>query len=67
MKRRPALSTAIIVALLAAVAVVVARPALSAATPVRIMPLGDSITAGPGVLARPALEPAADERRSRTP
>jgi lysophospholipase L1-like esterase len=40
---------AVIAALVAAMAAVgVARPALSAATPVRIMPLGDSITAGPG-------------------
>src|SRR5882672_12722085 len=35
-------------ALLVAVSLVVARPALSATAPVRIMPLGDSITAGPG-------------------
>jgi lysophospholipase L1-like esterase len=34
--------------LLVAVTVAVARPAMSAAAPVRIMPLGDSITAGPG-------------------
>ncbi|GHJ43660.1 hypothetical protein Cs7R123_10020 [Catellatospora sp. TT07R-123] len=40
---------AILAAVLAAVAVTVAHPALSAApAPVRIMPLGDSITAGPG-------------------
>src|SRR5439155_8135969 len=31
-----------------ALVLVVARPAVSAAAPVRIMPLGDSITAGPG-------------------
>ncbi|MEV4513828.1 cellulose binding domain-containing protein [Dactylosporangium sp. NPDC049525] len=35
-------------AALVAVTFVVARPAMSAAAPVRIMPLGDSITAGPG-------------------
>jgi lysophospholipase L1-like esterase len=35
-------------AVLVAVTFVVARPAMSAAAPVRIMPLGDSITAGPG-------------------
>lgn len=32
----------------AATAVTIARPALSATAPVKIMPLGDSITAGPG-------------------
>jgi lysophospholipase L1-like esterase len=49
MMRRSALSgvlAALVVA--AAFAVPLARPALSATTPVRIMPLGDSITAGPG-------------------
>jgi len=39
---------AVVAALTAALAFVVAQPAVSAATPVRIMPLGDSITAGPG-------------------
>jgi lysophospholipase L1-like esterase len=39
---------AILTAVLLAVTIVVARPALSATAPVRIMPLGDSITAGPG-------------------
>jgi lysophospholipase L1-like esterase len=39
---------AVLVVLAAAVTVTIARPALTAATPVRIMPLGDSITAGPG-------------------
>jgi lysophospholipase L1-like esterase len=39
---------ALLAALLVAVTLVVVRPALSATTPVRIMPLGDSITAGPG-------------------
>jgi hypothetical protein len=40
---------AVLPVLLATFAVGLAvRPALSAATPVRIMPLGDSITAGPG-------------------
>src|SRR2546421_10939600 len=47
MPRKPALY-AIIAALSVALAFVVAQPAVSAATPVRIMPLGDSITAGPG-------------------
>jgi lysophospholipase L1-like esterase len=46
------LITIILYAALAAVAAVpvftLARPALSAAAPIRIMPLGDSITAGPG-------------------
>jgi lysophospholipase L1-like esterase len=47
MPRKPVLY-AIITALAAALAFVVAQPAVSAAAPVRIMPLGDSITAGPG-------------------
>jgi lysophospholipase L1-like esterase len=48
MSRKPILY-AVLAALFAALALAVARPALSAAaTPVRIMPLGDSITAGPG-------------------
>src|SRR5688572_26694999 len=41
--------TAVLTAVLAALAVgLIIRPAQSAAVPVRIMPLGDSITAGPG-------------------
>jgi lysophospholipase L1-like esterase len=40
--------SAILAALLVAATVAVARPALSATAPVKIMPLGDSITAGPG-------------------
>jgi lysophospholipase L1-like esterase len=47
MSRKPVLY-AILAALTAALALLVAKPALSAAAPVRIMPLGDSITAGPG-------------------
>lgn len=47
MNRRASLYT-VLAALLIAVAFVAARPALSATAPVRIMPLGDSITAGPG-------------------
>jgi len=39
---------AVLAALLVAVMFAVARPAQSATAPVRIMPLGDSITAGPG-------------------
>src|SRR6186997_799663 len=39
---------AILAALLAAGTLVLAGPAESAPAPVRIMPLGDSITAGPG-------------------
>ncbi|GAA4697432.1 cellulose binding domain-containing protein [Phytohabitans rumicis] len=39
---------AVLTALALVTALVVARPALSAAAPVRIMPLGDSITGGPG-------------------
>jgi lysophospholipase L1-like esterase len=47
MRRRPVLYA--ILAVLAAVLTVTAvRPASSATAPVRIMPLGDSITAGPG-------------------
>jgi lysophospholipase L1-like esterase len=45
--RRPTLY-AFFAALLVAATFVVVRPALSATAPVRIMPLGDSITAGPG-------------------
>jgi lysophospholipase L1-like esterase len=51
MHRRTALYAvlaALLATLMAAVTVSVARPALSATAPVRIMPLGDSITAGPG-------------------
>jgi lysophospholipase L1-like esterase len=47
MSRRPALY-AVLAALVVAFAFVVARPALSATTPVKIMPLGDSITGSPG-------------------
>jgi len=47
MRRRGILSAVLAATLLAATFAVV-RPALSAVTPVRIMPLGDSITAGPG-------------------
>ena len=47
MLRRSLLSSVLALAL-AAVAFVAVRPALSAAAPIRIMPLGDSITAGPG-------------------
>jgi lysophospholipase L1-like esterase len=48
MKHRSAFMV-VMVSLLGAIAfAVVARPAVSAAVPVRIMPLGDSITAGPG-------------------
>jgi lysophospholipase L1-like esterase len=39
---------AVLAALAMAVGLAVARPALSATTPIRIMPLGDSITGGPG-------------------
>ncbi|MGI5247350.1 cellulose binding domain-containing protein [Dactylosporangium sp. CA-139066] len=45
---RKSLFPALIAALLTAAAVVIAPPAQSATAPVRIMPLGDSITAGPG-------------------
>lgn len=49
---RPALRAALVaalVALLAAAVAVLVRPAVSAAaTPVRVMPLGDSITGSPG-------------------
>jgi lysophospholipase L1-like esterase len=50
MKRRHALLTsgAVLALLAAALVFAVARPALSAAAPVRVMPLGDSITAGTG-------------------
>ncbi len=47
MLRRGPLYSAV-VALVMALSLVVVRPALSASAPVRIMPLGDSITAGPG-------------------
>ncbi len=47
MPRKPVLY-AIIAALISALAFAVAEPSVSAAAPVRIMPLGDSITAGPG-------------------
>jgi len=47
MPRRSILYGALAV-LIAVLALTVARPALSAAAPTRIMPLGDSITAGPG-------------------
>lgn len=42
------LSYALLAVLALAMAVAVARPAQSAAIPLRIMPLGDSITGGPG-------------------
>jgi hypothetical protein len=45
---RATLFTALVIAAVAAVAVVAVRPALSAVDPVRIMPLGDSITGSPG-------------------
>ncbi|GAA4255348.1 cellulose binding domain-containing protein [Dactylosporangium darangshiense] len=45
---RRSLLPALIAALLSAAAVAFAHPARSATAPVRIMPLGDSITAGPG-------------------
>jgi lysophospholipase L1-like esterase len=47
MKRRP-LVYAVLAALALTVAFAVTRPALSATAPTRIMPLGDSITGGPG-------------------
>lgn len=47
MRRKP-IVLAIVAALAATIAFAVARPALSAVTPLRIMPLGDSITGGPG-------------------
>lgn len=47
MRRRSALF-AVIAALLAAFTMAVAHPARSATAPVRIMPLGDSITSSPG-------------------
>ncbi|MEU4252701.1 cellulose binding domain-containing protein [Amycolatopsis sp. NPDC026612] len=40
--------SALIAAVVAVLGVTLAQPAVSAAAPVRIMPLGDSITAGPG-------------------
>ncbi|GAA0384443.1 hypothetical protein Acor_47520 [Acrocarpospora corrugata] len=45
---RQRLVHAILVALVASAGLVVTTPAFSAAAPVRIMPLGDSITGGPG-------------------
>jgi lysophospholipase L1-like esterase len=39
---------ALVAVVVAALGLVLAQPAVSAAAPVRIMPLGDSITAGPG-------------------
>ena len=48
MPRKPVLY-AVLAALVAAVAFTVTTPAtVSAAAPIKIMPLGDSITAGPG-------------------
>jgi lysophospholipase L1-like esterase len=47
MSRRTAVA-AVLATLAAALVFAVARPALSATTPVKIMPLGDSITGGPG-------------------
>jgi lysophospholipase L1-like esterase len=47
MPRKP-LVLAVVAALATAVSVLVATPAQSAPAPIRIMPLGDSITAGPG-------------------
>jgi lysophospholipase L1-like esterase len=47
MSRKPLVLT-VLAAITVALAFMVVRPALSAATPVRIMPLGDSITGGPG-------------------
>src|SRR5689334_16762788 len=47
MPRKPILY-ALVAALAAVLALAVAQPAASAVAPVRIMPLGDSITAGPG-------------------
>jgi hypothetical protein len=48
MRRKPVLLAVVTALIAAAVTFVVAAPAVSAAAPVRIMPLGDSITAGPG-------------------
>src|SRR5689334_1660355 len=48
MFRRSTLGVLMAALAMLAVAVIVVRPAQSAAVPVRIMPLGDSITAGPG-------------------
>jgi lysophospholipase L1-like esterase len=47
MQRKP-IGYVILAALALTLAFAVSRPALSATTPVRIMPLGDSITGGPG-------------------
>src|SRR5688500_15151682 len=46
--RRRAVLFAVLAPLLVAATLLAVRPAQSAAAPVRIMPLGDSITAGPG-------------------
>src|SRR5512138_851793 len=46
--RRVALVTALASAVVASVVVLAVRPASSAVDPVRIMPLGDSITGSPG-------------------
>jgi lysophospholipase L1-like esterase len=46
--RRAALAAAVASALVASVVVLAVRPAASAVDPVRIMPLGDSITGSPG-------------------
>src|SRR6201985_2801266 len=48
MNRRISILGALLAGVLVAATFAVARPALSATAPVRIMPLGDSITAGPG-------------------
>jgi lysophospholipase L1-like esterase len=53
MLRRSHLYAFLAALLVVAVSFVVARPALSATAPVRIMPLGDSITAGPGCWRAP--------------
>jgi lysophospholipase L1-like esterase len=47
MRRKPLL-IAVVAALAMALSFVVSRPALSASAPVKIMPLGDSITGSPG-------------------
>jgi lysophospholipase L1-like esterase len=47
-RQRYAVLVAVAASLAAAAVAVAVAPAASAATPVRIMPLGDSITAGPG-------------------
>jgi hypothetical protein len=48
MKHRYALLTAVVATFVGMVTVAAALPARPAVVPVRIMPLGDSITAGPG-------------------